>query len=34
VEAESTATLASTHEESEGLVWRVALLKGDLAEAH
>jgi hypothetical protein len=33
VEAESTATLASTCEEAEGLVQRIALLEGELAEA-
>jgi hypothetical protein len=34
LEAESTTTLASTREEVEGLVQRIALHKGELAEAH
>jgi hypothetical protein len=32
VEAESTAALASSREEAEGLVQKIALLKGELAE--
>jgi hypothetical protein len=34
VEAESATTLASAREEAEGHVRRIALLKGDLVEAH
>jgi hypothetical protein len=33
VEAESAATLASTHGEVEDLAWRIAFLEGELAEA-
>jgi hypothetical protein len=33
VEAESATTLASTHEEAEGLVQKIILLEGELAEA-
>jgi hypothetical protein len=32
VEAESTAVLASALEETEGLVWKIALLEGELEE--
>jgi hypothetical protein len=32
VEAENATTLASAHEVVEGLVWKIALLKGELAE--
>jgi hypothetical protein len=32
VEAESTAALASAHEEAEGLVRKITLLEGELAE--
>jgi hypothetical protein len=34
VELESAATLASARNEGESLVQRIALLKGELAEAH
>jgi hypothetical protein len=34
VEMESVTTLASAHREAEGLVWMIALLKGELTEAH
>jgi hypothetical protein len=34
VEEESTAVLASAHEETESLVRKVALLEGELAEVH
>jgi hypothetical protein len=33
VEAENAVALASAHEDAEGLVWKIALLKGELAEA-
>jgi hypothetical protein len=33
VEAESTVVLASAHEETEGLVRKIALLESELAEA-
>jgi hypothetical protein len=33
VEAESVAMLPSAHEEAEGLVWKIILLKGELKEA-
>jgi translation elongation factor EF-4 len=34
VEAKNAAVLASTHDIVEGLVWKVALLEGELAERH
>jgi hypothetical protein len=34
VEAESAAALASAHGEAEGFTRRVALLKGDVVNAH
>jgi hypothetical protein len=34
VEAENAAVLASTHEDAEGLAQKIALLEGELAEAH
>jgi hypothetical protein len=34
VEAESTVALVSAHEEAESLVWNIALLEGELVEAH
>jgi hypothetical protein len=34
VELESAATLASARNEGESLVQRIALLKGELVEAH
>jgi hypothetical protein len=34
VEMESVTMLASAHREAEGLVWMIALLKGELTEAH
>jgi hypothetical protein len=33
LQAEKAATLASTHKDAEGLVWKVILLEGELAEA-
>jgi hypothetical protein len=33
VEMENTVMLASTHEDAKGLVWKIALFKGELAEA-
>jgi hypothetical protein len=33
LEAESTAVLASAHEEAEGFTQKIALLEGGLAEA-
>jgi hypothetical protein len=32
-EVEITVAPASTHEDAEGLVWKVALLEGELVEA-
>jgi hypothetical protein len=32
-EVEDATVLASAHEDAEGLVWKVTLLKGELAEA-
>jgi hypothetical protein len=32
VEAESTVGLASAHEETKGLVWKIVLLEGELTE--
>jgi hypothetical protein len=34
VEAESIMTLAFAHNKVEGLVWKIAFLEGELAEAH
>jgi hypothetical protein len=34
VEADSVVMLASTHEEAEGFVRKIVLLKGELAEVH
>jgi hypothetical protein len=34
VEVESAAALASAREVAEGLVWRIALLEGELTEVH
>jgi hypothetical protein len=34
MEAESTVALASTHEETDSLVWIIALVEGELAEVH
>jgi hypothetical protein len=34
VEVESAAALASAREEAKCLVWKITLLKGELAEAH
>jgi hypothetical protein len=33
VETESAMMLAFAHEDAEGLVWKIALLRGELAEA-
>jgi hypothetical protein len=33
VETENTMMLAFAHEDAEGLVWKIALLRGELAEA-